>query len=106
MSTPARTEGWKQLGFIILLTIPAIFCVVASAQFDNGSDYTRSALWFIFEGGQYLAIVCILIGIGICVVAFADEHTSRVAAALMAVTVLVSVYLLWLGIHIYKSPWF
>jgi hypothetical protein len=102
----ARTEGWKQFGFTILLSLPAIFCVVASAQFSNDSDYTRSALWFIFEGSQYLAIVCILVGAGICVVAFADEHTSRIAASLMAATVLVSVYLVWLGIHMYKSPWF
>jgi hypothetical protein len=96
-----RTEGWKQFGFTILLSLPAIFCVVASAQFSNDSDYTRSALWFIFEGSQYLAIICILVGAGICVVAFADEHTSRIAASLMAATVLV-----WLGIHMYKSPWF
>jgi hypothetical protein len=101
-----RTEGWKQFGFTTLLTLPAIFCAVASAQCSNGSDYTRSALWFIFEGAQYLSIVCIIVGAVICVVAFLDEHTSRVAASLMAATVLVSVYLVWLGVHIYKSPWF
>ena len=106
MSNMVRTEGWKQFGFTILLTLPAIFCAVASAQFSNGSDYTRSALWFIFEGAQYLAVVCIIVGAGICVVAFSDEHTSRVAASLIAVTVLGAIYLVWLGIHIYKSPWF
>jgi hypothetical protein len=106
MANHERTDGWKQLGFVILLSLPAIFCVVASAQFANDSDYMRSALWFIFELGQYLAVIGIVVGAGICVVAFADENTSRVAWALMVITVLVSIYLLWMGIHIYKSPWF
>jgi hypothetical protein len=106
MTETARTEGWKQFGFTVLLALPAIFCVVASAQFDNGSDYTRSALWFIFEGAQYLAVVCIIVGLGICVVAFSDERTSRIAASLIAATMLGAIYLVWLGIHIYKSPWF
>jgi undecaprenyl pyrophosphate phosphatase UppP len=106
MTNPERTDGWKQWGFTVLLALPALFCLAASAQFSNESDYTRSALWFIFQMGQYLAVVCALIGIGVCFYAYADEKTSRVALCLMVATVLSSIYLLWLGIHIYRSPWF
>jgi hypothetical protein len=106
MSNPERRDGWKQLGFTVLLCLPAISCAVASEQFSNESDYARSALWFIFQVAQYVSVVCILVGIGICIVAWVDEHTSRVAWALMVATVVVSIYLLWFGVHIYKSPWF
>jgi undecaprenyl pyrophosphate phosphatase UppP len=106
MTNPERTDGWKQWGFTVLLALPSMFCLAASAQFSGESDYKSSALWFIFQVGQYLAVVCALIGIGICFYAYADEKTSRVALGLMVATVLSSIYLLWLGIHIYRSPWF
>jgi hypothetical protein len=106
MANQERPEGWKQLGFVVLVSLPAVFCIVASAQFANDSDYARSALWFIFQVAQYVAVVGILVNIGICIVAYADLRTSRVAWALMVITVLGSIYLLWMGIHIYKSPWF
>jgi hypothetical protein len=106
MTDTKRSGGWKQLGFVALLSLPAIFCVCASNEFSTDSDYQRSALWFIFQISQYIGVVCILIGAGLCIAEYVQARISRVALALMIGTVLASIYLLWLGIHIYRSPWF
>lgn len=106
MTETPRSGGWKQLGFVVLLSLPSVFCVCASLQFSHESDYARSATWFIYQVSQYVAVVGILVSAGLCVAEYAQATISRIALWLMIATVIVSIYLLWLAIHVFRSPWF
>jgi hypothetical protein len=106
MTDTKRSGGWKQLGFVVLLSLPSVFCICTSLQFSQDSDYARSAMWFIYQVSQYVAVVGILVAAGLCVAEFAQARISRVALWMMIATVVLSVYLLWLGVHVFRSPWF
>jgi hypothetical protein len=85
--------------------LPAALSVFVSAQI-TGNAYHSSALWFMYQVSQYLGMIGIVVAASLTVVKASDGKSSRIAVMLMGFSVLLSVFLLWYAVHIYRSPWF
>jgi type III secretory pathway component EscS len=104
MMTKARGGG----GYVIatlLLCLPSLFAVFSSMTLATGG-MGSSALWFIFQVAEYVGIVGIIVGTVLTLIKATDGTISVFYVALMAVSVMLSVFLLWYAFHIYRSPWF
>jgi len=87
------------------LCLPAALSVFVSAQI-TGNTYHSSALWFMYQVSQYIGMIGIVVAAALTVIKASDRTTSRIAVMLMGFSVLLSVFLLWYAMHIYRSPWF
>jgi hypothetical protein len=92
-------------GVTMLLCLPAMLAVFVSSEI-SGNSYHSSALWFMYQVSQYIGMIGIVVGASLTVVKASDGKSSRIAVTLMGLTVLLSVFLLWYAVHIYRSPWF
>jgi hypothetical protein len=92
-------------GVTMLLCLPAMLAVFVSAEI-SGTSYHSSALWFMYQVSQYLGVIGIIVAAALTVVKASDGKSSRVAVTLMGFSVLLSLFLLWYAVHIYRSPWF
>ena len=72
----------------------------------SGNSYYSSALWFMFQVSQYLGVIGIVVAAALTIIKASEGKISRIALALMGFSVLLSVFLLWFAVHIYRSPWF
>jgi|SRR5580704_9602546 hypothetical protein len=100
-----RRGGYGMFGVTMLLCLPAMLDVFVSAEI-SGTSYHSSALWFMFQVCQYLAVIGIIVAAALTVMKASDGKSSRIAVTLMGFSVLLSVFLLWYAVHIYRSPWF
>ena len=92
-------------GVTMLLCLPAVLAVFVSAQI-SGSSYHSSALWFMYQVSQYIGVIGIIVAAALTLIKASEGRISRVAVMLMGFSVLLSVFLLWYAVHIYRSPWF
>jgi len=92
-------------GVTMLMCLPAALAVFVSAQI-SGNAYHSSALWFMYQVSQYISVIGIVVGAALTVIKASEGKISRIALALMGFSVLLSVFLLWYAVHIYRSPWF
>jgi hypothetical protein len=92
-------------GVTMLLCLPAMLNVFVSAEI-SGTSYHSSALWFMYQVSQYIAVIGIIVAAALTVVKASEGKSSRIAVTLMGFSVLLSVFLLWYAVHIYRSPWF
>jgi hypothetical protein len=95
-------------GFVIstlLLCLPSLFAVFSSMAIATGG-MGSSALWFIYQVAEYVGIVGIIVGAVLTIIKATDDTISKFYVALMGVSVMLSVFLLWYAFHIYRSPWF
>ena len=92
-------------GVTMLFCLPAMLDVFVASQI-SGNSYYSSALWFIFQVCQYLGVIGIIVAAALTIVKACDDKCSRIAVTLMGFSVLLSVFLLWYAVHIYRSPWF
>jgi hypothetical protein len=105
MANELRTGGYGMFGITMLFCLPAMLDVFVSAQI-SGTSYHSSALWFMFQVCQYLGVIGIIVAAALTVVKASEGKISRLAVTLMGFSVLLSVFLLWYAVHIYRSPWF
>jgi hypothetical protein len=105
MTSEPRSGGYGMFGVMMLLCLPAMLAVFVSAQI-TGSAYHSSALWFMYQVSQYIGIIGIIVGAALTVIKASEGKISRIAVVLMGFSVLLSVFLLWYAVHIYRSPWF
>jgi hypothetical protein len=105
MTNELRSGGYGMFGITMLLCLPAMLAVFVSAQI-SGTAYHSSALWFMYQVSQYIGVIGIIVGASLTVVKASDGKSSRIAVTLMGFSVLLSVFLLWYAVHIYRSPWF
>ncbi len=105
MTNERRSGGYGMFGVTMLLCLPAMLDVFVSAQI-SGNSYYSSALWFIFQVCQYLGVIGIIVAAALTIVKASEGKISRIAVMLMGFSVLLSVFLLWFAVHIYRSPWF
>jgi hypothetical protein len=105
MTNELRTGGYGMFGITMLFCLPAMLDVFVSAQI-SGTSYHSSALWFMFQVCQYLGVIGIIVAAALTVVKASEGKISRLAVTLMGFSVLLSVFLLWYAVHIYRSPWF
>jgi hypothetical protein len=101
----SRSGGYGMFGITMLLCLPAMLDVFVSAQI-TGNAYHSSALWFMYQVSQYLGIIGIIVAAALTIIKASEGKISRIAVALMGFSVLLSVFLLWYAVHIYRSPWF
>jgi hypothetical protein len=92
-------------GVTMLLCLPAMLAVFVSGEI-SGNSYHSSALWFMYQVSQSIGIIGVIVGAALTVVKASDGKSSRIAVTLMGFSVLLSVFLLWYAVHIYRSPWF
>jgi chromate transport protein ChrA len=100
-----RRGGYGMFGVTMLLCLPAMLAVFVSAEI-SGTSYHSSALWFMYQVSQYIAVIGIIVAAALTVMKASDGKSSRIAVTLMGFSVLLSVFLLWYAVHIYRSPWF
>jgi hypothetical protein len=105
MTNDLRRGGYGMFGVTMLLCLPAMLAVFVSSEI-SGNSYHSSALWFMYQVSQYIGMIGIVVGASLTVVKASDGKSSRIAVTLMGLTVLLSVFLLWYAVHIYRSPWF
>ena len=105
MTNELRTGGYGMFGITMLFCLPAMLDVFVSAQI-SGTSYHSSALWFMFQVCQYLGVIGIIVAAALTVVKASEGKISRLAVTLMGFSVLLSIFLLWYAVHIYRSPWF
>jgi hypothetical protein len=105
MTNDLRSGGYGVFGVTMLLCLPAMLDVFVSAQI-SGTSYHSSALWFLFQVCQYLGVIGIIVAAALTIIKASDGKSSRIAVTLMGFSVLLSVFLLWYAVHIYRSPWF
>ncbi len=79
--------------------------VFVSAEI-SGTSYYSSALWFMFQMSQYIGVIGVIVAASLTIIKASEGKISRIALALMGFSVLLSVFLLWFAVHIYRSPWF
>jgi hypothetical protein len=60
----------------------------------------------MYQVSQYIGMLGIVVAAALTVIKASDGTTSRIAVMLMGFSVLLSVFLLWYAMHIYRSPWF
>jgi hypothetical protein len=60
----------------------------------------------MYQVSQYIGMIGIVVAAALTVIKASDRTTSRIAVMLMGFSVLLSVFLLWYAMHIYRSPWF
>jgi hypothetical protein len=101
----SRSGGFGMFGVTMLLCLPAMLAVFVSAQI-SGNSYHSSALWFMYQVSQYIGVIGIIVAATLTIIKASEGKISRVAVTLMGFSVLLSVFLLWYAIHIYRSPWF
>ncbi len=101
----SRNGGYAMFGVTMLLCLPAMLAVFVSAQI-TGSAYHSSALWFMYQVSQYIGIIGIIVAAALTIIKASEGKISRIAVMLMGLSVLLSVFLLWYAVHIYRSPWF
>jgi hypothetical protein len=92
-------------GVTMLLCLPAMLSVFVSGEI-SGNSYHSSALWFMYQVSQYIGVIGIVVATALTIIKASDGRTSRIAVTLMGFSVLLSVFLLWYAVHIYRSPWF
>jgi hypothetical protein len=100
-----RRGGYGMFGVTMLLCLPAMLNLFVSAEI-SGTSYHSSALWFMYQVSQYIAVIGIIVAAALTVITASDGKSSRIAVTLMGCSVLLSVFLLWYAVHIYRSPWF
>jgi hypothetical protein len=105
MTNGRRSGGYGMFGVTMLLCLPAVLAVFVSAQI-SGNAYYSSALWFIFQVCQYLGVIGIVVAVALTIMKTSEGKISRIAVMLMGFSILLSVFLLWYALHIYRSPWF
>jgi hypothetical protein len=105
MTNEQRSGGYGMFGVTMLLCLPALLNVFVSAEI-SGTSYHSSALWFMYQVSQYIAVIGIIVAASLTVIKASDGKSSRFAVTLMGFSVLLSVFLLWYAVHIYRSPWF
>jgi hypothetical protein len=105
MTNTPRSGGYGLFGVTMLFCLPAMLNVFVSAEI-SGNAYHSSALWFIFQVSQYIGVIGIIVGLVLTIIKASEGKISRVAVTLMGCSVLLSVFLLWYAVHIYRSPWF
>jgi hypothetical protein len=101
----SRSGGFGMFGVTMLLCLPAMLSVFVSAQI-SGNSYHSSALWFMYQVSQYIGVLGIIVATALTIIKAGEGVISRVAVMLMGFSVLLSVFLLWYAVHIYRSPWF
>jgi hypothetical protein len=92
-------------GVTMLFCLPAMLNVFVSAEI-SGNSYHSSALWFMYQVTQYIGVLGIIVGAALTIIKASQRKISRIAVILMGFSVLLSVFLLWYAVHIYRSPWF
>jgi hypothetical protein len=92
-------------GVTMLFCLPAMLNVFVSAEI-SGNSYHSSALWFMYQVTQYIGVLGIIVGAALTIIKASERKISRIAVILMGFSVLLSVFLLWYAVHIYRSPWF
>jgi len=105
MTNELRRGGYGMFGVTMLCCLPAMLAVFVSAEI-SGTTYHSSALWFMYQVSQYISVIGIIVAAALTVVKACDGRCSRIAVTLMGFSVLLSVFLLWYAVHIYRSPWF
>jgi hypothetical protein len=105
MTNDLRRGGYGMFGVTMLLCLPAMLNVFVSAEI-SGNSYHSSALWFMYQVSQYLGVIGIIVAASLTIIKASDGKSSRIAVMLMGFSVLLSVFLLWYAVHIYRSPWF
>lgn len=105
MTNELRSGGFGMFGVTMLLCLPAVLAVFVSAQI-SGNSYHSSALWFMYQVSQYISAIGIVVAAALTVIKASEGKISRLAVMLMGFSVLLSVFLLWYAVHIYRSPWF
>jgi hypothetical protein len=60
----------------------------------------------MYQVSQYIGMIGIVVAAALTIIKASDGTTSRIAVILMGFSVLLSVFLLWYAVHIYRSPWF
>ncbi len=105
MTNQPRSGGYGMFGVTMLLCLPAMLAVFVSAQI-TGNSYHSSALWFMYQVSQYLGVIGIIVASALTIIKASEGNISRIAVMLMGFSVLLSVFLLWYAVHIYRSPWF
>ena len=92
-------------GVTMLMCLPAALAVFVSAEI-SGNSYHSSALWFMYQVSQYVGVIGIIVGAALTIIKASEGKISRIAVSLMGFSVLLSAFLLWYAVHIYRSPWF
>jgi hypothetical protein len=105
MANELRRGGYGMFGVTMLFCLPAMLAVFVSAEI-SGSSYHSSALWFMYQVSQYIGVIGIIVAASLTVIKASEGKISRIAVTLMGFSVLLSVFLLWYAVHIYRSPWF
>jgi hypothetical protein len=105
MTSEPRSGGYGMFGVTMLFCLPAMLDVFVAAQI-SGTSYYSSALCFIFQVCQYLGVIGIIVAASLTIIKASEGKISRIAVMLMGFSVLLSVFLLWYAVHIYRSPWF
>jgi hypothetical protein len=105
MTNEQRSGGYGMFGVTMLLCLPALLNVFVSAEI-SGTSYHSSALWFMYQVSQYIGVLGIIVAAALTIIKASEGAISRVAVMLMGFSVLLSVFLLWYAVHIYRSPWF
>jgi len=101
----SRSGGYGLFGVTMLMCLPAALAVFVSAEI-SGNSYHSSALWFMYQVSQYIGVIGIIVGAALTIIKASEGKISRVAVSLMGFSVLLSAFLLWYAVHIYRSPWF
>jgi hypothetical protein len=101
----SRSGGYGLFGVTMLMCLPAMLAVFVSAQI-SGNSYHSSALWFMYQVSQYIGVIGIIVGAALTIIKASEGKISRIAVSLMGFSVLLSAFLLWYAVHIYRSPWF
>src|SRR5580693_7955168 len=105
MTNEPRRGGYGMFGVTMLFCLPAMLNVFVSAEI-SGNSYHSSALWFMYQVTQYIGVLGIIVGAALTIIKASERKISRIAVILMGFSVLLSVFLLWYAVHIYRSPWF
>jgi hypothetical protein len=105
MTNELRRGGYGLFGVTMLMCLPAALAVFVSAEI-SGNSYHSSALWFMYQVSQYVGVIGIIVGAALTIIKASEGKISRVAVSLMGFSVLLSAFLLWYAVHIYRSPWF
>ena len=105
MTNERRRGGYGMFGVTMLFCLPAMLAVFVSAEI-SGHTYYSSALWFMFQMSQYIGVIGTIVAASLTIIKASEGKISRIALTLMGFSVLLSVFLLWYAVHIYRSPWF
>jgi chromate transport protein ChrA len=105
MNDYRRTGGFGSFGATVILCLPSAFAVCSSLAIASGGTGS-SALWFMMQMSQYIGAIGIVVAAVLTIIKWKEGKASRIALALMMLSVMLAIFLQWYAVHIYHSPWF